>query len=335
MVTCGQRPDVPFTAAASVLVSGVPPAAQSARFTACLPRPVRRRAGRPWPSCRQPDGHGGDAEAARVGRQGLAGHAVPPVGEPLRQPGRGLSPRQAGVARRTPRRRRPGRRARRRRPGRARRRTACPRPRAAAGHGSRPARRRACRGRSMRTTCGTARRRQVADAGVDARPERRRPDPVLVRRRAEHHVVLGLAHHLEAEPAGHVAATRRSAAMALSGRCVARISTIAERRADLDDELRVRPAALPYFGWLNRFCASSIDADERPQLQRPPGGDLAGYPLVRAQLPRQCPEPLGAAADLRAQQPQRLGGVADRLVIDAGHEPVARPAPAGPGHRSP
>ena len=101
----------------------------------------------------------------------------------------------------------------------------------------------------------------------------------------------------------------------------------AERRADLDDELGVRPAAcLPCFGWANRFCASSMTQHERAaaagcacaaicRVTR-----LSGHSARSSALSRSV-----RRIDLGAQQLQRLGGVADRLVIDAGHEPVGDP----------
>jgi hypothetical protein len=58
------------------------------------------------------------------------------------------------------------------------------------------------------------------------------------------------------------------------------------------------------------------DAHHRPQPQRPLGGDRQGGPLVRAQFAAQGLEPLGAAHHLGSQQPQRLGRIPDRLVID-------------------
>ena len=79
---------------------------------------------------------------------------------------------------------------------------------------------------------------QVAEPGVDLRPERGRPRAVLVRRRAQDHVVLDLAGDLQAEPGRHVpahAGRQRLLVRPLRGQD----QEHAERPADLDDEDRV------------------------------------------------------------------------------------------------
>ncbi len=109
---------------------------------------------------------------------------------------------------------------------------------------------------------------------------------------------------------------------ALSGRWVAMTRITPNAGPILITNSASRPAALPCSGWANRFCASSITQTMGHSFSDACAAICAGDPLVRAQFPRQGLEPFGAAHHLGAQQVQRLGGVADRLVIDAGHEPV-------------
>ena len=99
------------------------------------------------------------------------------------------------------------------------------------------------------------------------------------------------------------------------------ISTI-PARADLDQNSASSAACLPYFGVGEQVLCFVDRADDRPQAQAAPlaisrvtfrsGHSSSGRPLTRGDRCR----PRRAAA-------QRLGGVADAVVIDAGHEPVA------------
>ena len=62
------------------------------------------------------------------------------------------------------------------------------------------------------------------------------------------------------------------------------------------------PACLPYFGWANRFCASSMMQHERPQLQAYRFAAISpGDPLVRAQFPGQGLDPRRARFPISAR----------------------------------
>jgi hypothetical protein len=95
-----------------------------------------------------------------------------------------------------------------------------------------------------------------------------------------------------------------------------------ERGPDLDDELRIRPGGLAMGRVGEQVLRLIDDAHDRPQLEGPFGGDLAGGALVWAHRTVERLQSLGTAHDLGAEQPQRLGGVADGFVVDAGDEPV-------------
>ncbi len=130
-----------------------------------------------------------------------------------------------------------------------------------------------------------------------------------------------LAGDLEAEPDGDVARDAGGQGV-LVGPLGRQDQHHPERAADLDDEHGVVAGLGAVAGVREQVLALVDHAHQRAQPQRAALGDLAGDALVRAQLPRQPLQRGGAAHHLGAQQPQRLGGVGDRLVLDAGHEPV-------------
>jgi hypothetical protein len=102
-----------------------------------------------------------------------------------------------------------------------------------------------------------------------------------------------------------------------AGRRVARIRITPNAEPILMMNVASSPACLPYFSGRTGSaprprCTRSATVSGCAWSRSP------GDPFVRAHRTRQRLEPLGAAADLGAEQPQRLGRVHDRLSVRSG-----------------
>ncbi|OLL89881.1 hypothetical protein Ae406Ps2_6394c [Pseudonocardia sp. Ae406_Ps2] len=150
------------------------------------------------------------------------------------------------------------------------------------------------------------------------------PDPVLVGRGAEDHVVLGLAHDPQAEPGPDVRADPGGQRLGVRALC-GEDEDDPHRRAALDDPGREAVGFVLEVGVGEQLLALVQAQDDREQAQVTAGRQLWGDLVLRAQLPGQFADALGAAVEFGVDLAQRLHGLFEGGVVGAGGVAVRAP----------
>lgn len=132
----------------------------------------------------------------------------------------------------------------------------------------------------------------VADTGVDLGAERRGLDPHLVRASTQDQSLVGWSISFDANRCDTFADTPVGSD-ALSRPLGGQDQEHAERPADADHEARIVGGLRPVPFVAEQVLDLVDDAAHRPELQRPPRGDLAGDAFVGAQVAGQGLEPFG------------------------------------------